>query len=153
MARPASRRSASKRITCLIAALGFLSVPPAHSKACTQHDAIAADEMVDRISTWNAANVVFTKYKQCDDGEIAEGYSEAIARLLVDQWHTLPRLGMLIRRNPPLKGFVLRHIDSTLDTGDLDRIKALSTSSCPSGMETLCKALTNAVSQAERTTQ
>ncbi|RKR42864.1 hypothetical protein [Paraburkholderia sp. BL17N1] len=150
MARLPIRGAVSWPIACLVAVLGFLSMSLAYGKACTEHDAVGADAMVDSITTWDAASVAFTKYGQCDDGDIAEGYSEAIARLLVDRWNTLPRLGQLIKRNPSLKGFVLRHIDSTLDTADLDKIKGLSTSSCPSGMETFCKALTHAVLQTER---
>ncbi|WP_245982611.1 hypothetical protein [Trinickia fusca] len=122
----------------------------AHAKVCTESAANAADAMVDQLDSWDKVNITFTKYGHCDDGEIAEGNSEAIARLLVDHWQTLPQLGALIKRNPPLKAFVLRHIDTTLDTGDLDKITTLSTSSCPAGMGALCRELASAASHAEQ---
>jgi hypothetical protein len=99
---------------------------------------------------WARINTAFSKYGHCDDGEIAEGYSEAIARLLIDHWKALPELDAQIKLKPPLESFVLRHINSTLDTDDLAKIVTLSTKSCPKGMSPLCKALVNAASQAEQ---
>ncbi|RDU98543.1 hypothetical protein DWV00_12675 [Trinickia dinghuensis] len=120
----------------------------AQAKVCSERDATAADAMVDHLDSWSQVNVTFTKYGHCDDGEIAEGNSEGIARLLVDHWETLPQLGVLIRRNPRLKAFVLRHIDSTLDTVDLTKISSLATSSCPPGMGALCHDLGTVASKA-----
>jgi len=56
----------------------------------------------------------------------------------------------MIKHNPPLKTFVLRHIDTTLDAEDLDEIKTLASLSCPSGMDALCQELIGAVSQAKQ---
>ncbi|MPW09120.1 hypothetical protein GCT19_26290 [Paraburkholderia sp. CNPSo 3155] len=52
--------------------------------------------------------------------------------------------------NPPLESFVLRHINSTLDTDDLAKIVTLSSRSCPKGISSLCEALANTASQAEQ---
>lgn len=125
-------------------------MPAAHAKVCSERDATAADAMVDHLDTWADVNTTFTKYGHCDDGEIAEGNSEAVARLLVDHWDTLPQLQTLIKHNPRLKGFVLRHIDTTLDTDDLSKITTLSASSCPAGVSTLCRELGDAASKASQ---
>lgn len=124
--------------------------PAAHGKVCSEREATAADAMVDHLDSWSKVNVTFTKYGHCDDGEIAEGNSEAIARLLVDHWETLPQLHALIRRNPRLKAFVLRHIDTTLDSSDLTKIATLAASSCPNGMGALCRDLGTAASKASQ---
>lgn len=137
----------------LVVAVGLAALAwmlPAHAEICSEHDAAAADAMVDHLDSWPKINLAFTKYGHCDDGDIAEGNSEAVARLLADHWRTLPQLGKLIKRNPPLKAFVLRHIDTTLDTADLDKVKALSRSSCPAGMDAFCLELTNAAARAEQ---
>jgi hypothetical protein len=138
------------RIPCVVATLVLLGVPLAYGKVCSERDANAADAVIDHLDSWAEVNTAYMKYGHCDAGEIAEGNSEAIARLLVDRWRDLPELDGLIKRNPPLKAFVLRHIDTTLDSRDLDRIKQLSTASCPAGMGTLCGELASAASRSQR---
>ncbi|MBB5501572.1 hypothetical protein [Paraburkholderia sp. MM5384-R2] len=138
------RRKCTYFFTHLMGVVAFIALawmPVAYGKTCTEREASAADAAIDHLDTWANVNEAFNKYAQCDDGEIAEGNSEAVARLPVDHWHTLPQLGVLIKGNPSLKAFVLRHIDTTLDTDDLSRIAKLSTSSCPIGMSSLCREL------------
>ncbi|MGF6733688.1 hypothetical protein OKW50_005833 [Paraburkholderia youngii] len=141
-----NRKMATRLIVAAVAAW----MPLAHGKVCTGNDAAAADAMVDHLHSWAQINSAFSKYGQCDDGGIAEGYSEAIARLLIDHWKALPELDKQIKLNPPLELFVRRHINSTLETDDLAKIITLSTRSCPKGISPLCKALANAASQAEQ---
>lgn len=136
------------RLMGVVAVIALASMPVAYAKTCTAHEASAADAAIDHLDTWAEVNEAFNKYAQCDDGEIAEGNSEAVARLLVDHWHSLPQLGVLIKRNPSLKAFVLRHIDTTLDTDDLSEIARLSKSSCPIGMSSLCREFAAATEKA-----
>lgn len=119
-------------------------------KTCTPKDAEAADEMVDHLDSWEKVESARKQFGHCDDGSIAEGNSEAVARLLVDRWDTLPALTELIKRDPALKRFVLRHIDSTLGTDDLDKIKTLAASKCPADAATLCGALKKSAIRAEK---
>lgn len=122
-------------------ALGIGQVSPAKAKACSPKDAEAADALVDHIDSWAKLDWTFRKYGHCDDGSIAEGNSEAVARLLVDRWDTLPSLAKLVKGNPALRAFVLRHIDTTLDTDDLVKIQELSASKCPANAALLCSEL------------
>ena len=139
---------AAKRVLCVVAAVTLLWTPSAYGKTCTSRDADAAETMVDHLDSWAKISETFAKYGHCDDGSIAEGNSEGVARLLVDHWSLLPQLGTLIEHNQPLKAFVLRHLDATINPADLDKIVALATSSCPSGMDSLCQDLKGAASQA-----
>lgn len=136
-----------------VAALALTWMPLAQGMTCSERDATAADAMVDHLDSWSKVDTAFTRYGHCDDGSIAEGNSEAIARLLVDHWQTLPQLGSLVRRHPTLRAFVLRHIDTTLDTSDLSKIETLSISSCPQGMGSLCRELGGAASHAKQSGQ
>lgn len=131
----------------IVVTLALLTVPSALGKTCTPKDATAADALVDHLDSWEKVNETLTRYGHCDDGQIAEGNSESIARLLVDHWKLLPELAAMIEHNPALRSLVLRHVDTTLNTGDLDRIKTLATSSCPPGMDSLCRELANAASE------
>lgn len=119
-------------------------------KRCTPKDAEAADAAVDRLDSWQKLDWAFRKYGHCDDGSIAEGNSEAVARLLVDHWDTLPALVTLVKHDPPLKQFVLRHVDATLDTDDLEKIEELASSKCPEGATSFCKRLQTAAVRAAK---
>lgn len=116
----------------------LFSTSIAQARTCTPADAEAADAAVDHLDTWAAVDKNYRKFGHCDDGSIAEGNSEAVARLLVDKWQTLPELAVLIKRHPSLKRYVLRHIDTTLDTNDLNKIVTLATTSCSVKYEHLC---------------
>jgi len=130
--------------------LALMVATTAQARTCTPNDAEAADAAVDHLDTWEAIDRNFRKFGHCDDGSIAEGNSEAVARLLVDQWQTLPQLAALIKRHPALKSYVLRHLDTTLNTDDLTRIVELASSACPQGQQALCSSLKAAASKASK---
>jgi len=125
----------------IIFVFGMALIGAAHGKTCSPRDAEAADAMIGHLDSWTKFESAFKRFRHCDDGSIAEGNSEAVARLLVDQWNTLPLLAGLIKRDPPLKRFVLRHIDTTLDTDDLEKIKESSSLACRKDMALLCSDL------------
>lgn len=107
---------------------------------CTQQEAQRADEAVDTLKTWDRVYDWYKKYRQCDDGGPAEGVSEAIARNLVDRWETLPHLSELAN-DAAFRRFVIKHLNGTLNDGDLKRISANATNRCPAGLRPLCLEL------------
>ncbi|KRE97884.1 hypothetical protein ASG87_15135 [Frateuria sp. Soil773] len=120
----------------------------APAKACSPAQAEAADEMVDTLDNWNAVHDYARAYGSCDHGSIAEGSSEAVARLLADHWDTLPALARLVESDPSLKRFVLDHVNTTLDTNDLERIGSHAASSCPDGASLVCSGIGEAAARA-----
>jgi hypothetical protein len=134
----------------IILLLTLVSAPCAHGKVCTPQEAEAANAMVDELDSWARVDKAVRRFEHCDDGSIAEGNSEAVARLLVDKWQTLPQLAELIKRDPVLKRFILRHIDATLDTKDLEQMKKLASSSCPRKLISLCKDIRGAATRAAK---
>ncbi|MBV6820734.1 hypothetical protein KWG64_22580 [Rahnella sp. PD12R] len=122
----------------------------AHANICTENEATAADLAVDNLSNWKAIYDNYTAYKQCDDGSIAEGNSEAIARMFADKWKETGKLQSLIDRDSTFEEYVLRHIDSTLDTNDLTQIAKLSSHSCPTSNKPFCSKLFSAVQAVEK---
>ncbi len=132
-----------------VAVLMLCWMPFAYGKGCSSdREQDAAVELAGHLDSWDKVNLLYTKYRHCDDGSMAEAYSEGIARLLVDRWDKLPELAAAIERHPRLKEFVLRHIDATLNADDVDKIEALATSSCPQGLGALCRDLANAARHA-----
>jgi hypothetical protein len=61
----------------------------------------------------------------CDDGSIAEGFSESVTRLLADDWEALPALQSLTTMDASFQTFVLRHIDETAPLIDWKESSAL----------------------------
>ena len=115
---------------------------------CTIKDVEAAEQAVDHLTSWQAMNDNFTRFHQCDEGSIAEGNSEAVIRLLVDKWEALPKLSVLTRQNTAFETWVLSHIDSTLDSGDLQTAADLATSQCPASESALCQKIVKAAQAA-----
>ncbi len=125
-----------------------LPVPACATGTCTGRQADAAEAAADHLSSWREVASYETRFGPCDDGAMAEGSSEAVARLLVDRWWTLPELASAIRRQPRLEAFVLDHINSTLDTGDIRTIEQHAGRDCPAAASALCGAIKGAAAKA-----
>lgn len=120
------------------------------AQQCSAHQAERAQAAVDHLDSWRGLEAARRRFGQCDDGAIAEGFSEAVARLLVDRWMTLGELLSLTRHNAQLKTFVLKHIDSTLDTDDLARIEELARLKCPATQQATCREIARAAYRARQ---
>ena len=94
-----------------------------------------------RLRSWDVLHKSYRLYGKCDDGALAEGYSESVARILVDRWSTLPRLAFLAKNDNKFLQFVLKHVDATLDLNDLGTIKTKAQRQCPTGLRTVCDEL------------
>jgi hypothetical protein len=111
---------------------------------CGQLEAYAAETVVDYLNNWKNMYLAFRQFKHCDDGAIAEGFSEAVVRLLADQWSHLKELQAFGAKEPAFIDFVIGHMDGTVNAEDLEKIDALARTSCPGGLERLCKRIADA---------
>jgi hypothetical protein len=101
-----------------------------------------AEEETDKLQTWGALYQSYRRHADCDDGAVAEGYDEVVARLLRDHWDTLPQFAVLFEKDQRFKAFVLRHVSLTsLDTNDLKKVGTNAVEHCPIGQDNLCKDL------------
>jgi hypothetical protein len=110
----------------------------AQSRPCTEAEAQRADAAVDTLNSWDRLYQWYKTYRGCDNGGPSEGYSEAVARNLVDRWQTLPRLAELMQKDKLFEGFVLKHLNQTLNDDDLKKISSNAESRCPAGLRRLC---------------
>jgi hypothetical protein len=108
---------------------------------CTRQDVDAADAVLDHMDSWQSIASVFRHFAKCDDGYIAEGFSDRISRLLADHWEQVPDLVALSRTTPGLESFVVRHLDETIDFSDAKKISNFAWNSCPKGAELFCRRL------------
>jgi len=118
-----------------------LFATPAQQKECTDAEAKSAIDQSDQLKDWKSAYEFFKHFGHCDDGAIAEGYSDSVAKLLAKDWKHLGVLDGLISNDKDFKNFVFRHIDETADTDDLKAIVKNAKLRCPSGKDALCKSL------------
>jgi hypothetical protein len=143
-------RGESARMTranqCIAIILGLfvtlLSVQVGHAqeRSCTELESrMLHDAFMPR--TWETLYQSYRSYRLCDDGAIGEGYSESVARLLVDHWNTLPQLAHLARKDAEFRAFVMRHVDATLNMDDVEKIRKNAKTLCPTGLRTVCNGL------------
>jgi hypothetical protein len=95
-------------------------------------------DKADTLRNWDALRRSYKEFGNCDDGAVAEGYRESVARIFADHWNALPRFAQLAENDPPFRAFVIRHIDTTLNTNDVEKIKKAALTHCPSGLRKTC---------------
>ncbi|HSZ63521.1 MAG TPA: hypothetical protein VK828_17110 [Terriglobales bacterium] len=135
--------STKQRITIALGmVVTLLSVQFGHARerSCAELEARMLDEAFTPRS-WETLYTSYRSYRQCDDGAIGEGYSESVARLLVDHWNALPQLAGLARRDAEFRAFVMRHVDATLNMDDVEKIRKKAKTLCPTGSRTVCNDL------------
>lgn len=115
-----------------------VTIACARQGPCSADEAKLADTEAETLRDWDSLYKSYSQFDNCDDGAIAEGYSESVARILVNHWDTLPRLAELAKSTPAFRAFVVKHVDPTLNTDDLKKIAELAKTHCPNGLRELC---------------
>jgi len=137
-------------LTKVALAFAILVSERVHAAECANPDAAIAEVLSGHPRSWEELHNLFKKFPGCDDGVIAEGYSDFVARALAKQWPRLPELRKLIAQDPAFRAFVLLHIDATADSDDLSKAAANAREQCPSGAAELCSAIRSAAEKAIR---
>jgi hypothetical protein len=108
------------------------------SRVCTQTEAIQAEGAIDTLHSWARVYEVYSGYQQCDDGAIAEGFSDGVATLLTRRWDSIGELLKLSSEHPRFKRFVIGHIDETMDEKQPKMILENVRHRCPYGARDFC---------------
>jgi hypothetical protein len=127
-----------------------LQTAHAQKRACADAEGRRALDDAGTLRSWDALYGSYSLYRQCDDGAIGEGYSESVARILVDHWTTLPQLVQVAGKDIGFRAFVMKHVDATLNTDDLVKIKKNAQTQCPKGLQATCSDLANQATSALR---
>ena len=93
-------------LLCCVAAV------PAAARECTQFEAYTAESLYPYLSSWKEMHMAFRAYGHCDDGSIAEAFTEAISRLWEKQWDLVPEMLQETAADPGFRKFVFRRIGS-----------------------------------------
>ena len=135
---------------------GSMRIALAAERLCSLKDEEAASDDLTRLSTqslnslslWRSLHESFQRFAKCDDGFIAEGYSNVVTKGLAQNWSTVAKLERIVRRDAKFKAFVLTHIDATADVTDLMAVRKSATSNCKHCSLSLCKELAQRASAA-----
>jgi hypothetical protein len=127
------------RYASILLLLMLCGAANAQSSKCPAPQDQIADAVIDYLDSWKNVAMAFRQFKACDDGAIAEGLSEAVARLLADHWEKLRDLTALAHSYPGLEDFVVLHLDETISQNDAAKIADFARHRCPASASALCR--------------
>jgi len=126
-------------VALLLAALFGADVSRAE---CPESDICChAGQAAIEASDWETLHRIVQEAPQCDDGWIAETYSERVSILLTENWSLLSQLHQISASHPEFLTFVLRHMDESVPEERWARVRELATNSCPIEQRDLCAVL------------
>lgn len=110
----------------------------ADKRTCTIEEARSAEVVATTADSWTHLHQQFERYAHCDDGAIAEGFSEAVSFLLSDRWTEIRQVDAMLASHSSFSEFVIRHIDETVPKERLERIEENAGKRCPEGLGPFC---------------
>jgi len=133
----------------LAVALLFCASPAfAEPSECPDPKGLIAETDERHMTSWADLKRSFKRLPGCDDGVLAEGYSDFVARTLAHRWNRLADLATLTSDDPAFQAFVLKHIDASADSADLQQLELNAKARCPSRHERLCASIHEAAVKA-----
>jgi hypothetical protein len=119
----------------------------ASEPACTTKEAARAEAETTSLKSWVDLFRSYDRFRHCDDGTIAEGYSSAVGGMLSQRWGDIEKLGKIVDKHPDFKSFVLRHVDETMPVEVRDTIKHNANNACPVSLFVLCAEIAVTVAE------
>lgn len=116
----------------------LLLAAPAHSAPERWE---TAWNLVLAAKSWRQLYDAWKRYPDCDDGAVADSYSEFVVHTLATRWSTLGDAKRLMDRDPAFRSLVLEHIDATTDNDDLAKIVVNAKTRRPRGSAALCREI------------
>ena len=120
----------------LLMVSGCHSSPAFSGGECSREMAMQAEEAVDGLKSWHDVYAGYKKYAVCDDGAIAEGFTDVIVRLLVDR----PIDFKPLVDDKAFETFMLNHIGELMTQEDFQSLKAKA-QTCAALHKSFCENL------------
>ena len=127
--------------TAVAAAQPAASQSPAASE-CDKEKAARAEKQIDAVSTFAQLHQAWQDWKQCDAGTVAELYTDAAFRLLVD-WRGVGELAGTLRASPEYRSWLLDRVRRGSED-DRGAIYSRAKTACPAAHESVCAELIKA---------
>lgn len=145
--KPSGGWSVRAMALCLVTVpLSFNAL--ADGRICTKQEARAAEAVAATARTLEQLHRQFERYSHCDDGAIAEGFSEAVTWLLAERWQDVLRSYKVLKHDSAFRVFVIRHIDETVPTERLNQITENASNRCSGSMKDFCRDIEMAAKKA-----
>lgn len=133
-----------------VIAVALIATTPAYASAasggaCSPIDAMRAEDMASTANSWSKVYSAYKKFKHCDDGSIAEGFSDSISTLLALDGNMMSEFARLAAKDPGFQSFVVKHIDETVPVERLPAIEHMRESHCARSRDRFCKSLADAI--------
>jgi hypothetical protein len=132
-------RAARLLLAAALCIAGAASAAP----ACSASDAAAATKAIYRIEGWAALHKAWKDYGRCDSGEVADLYTDALLRLMVD-WKDMGTLADAMAKDAPFREFIIAHLRSEAAKDDRPMVYSRAKASCPSGLGDFCTEIATA---------
>jgi len=107
-----------------------------------------AESSVSQLNNWEDVYKSFKKFRFCDDGAIAEGYSDVVVRMLSNQWSQLGELVKPSSADKEFFVFVVKHIDATANKSEAENIIVNSSTKCPESAKIVCSEIEKSAREA-----
>lgn len=146
-------RIATSVIVVCFAAVWFPSSALADARACTKEEEQTAEAVAATARSWRQLHQQFERYSHCDDGAIAEGFSESVTLLLAEHWRDIRQLEATLKLDPSFREFVIRHIDETVPGDRLKRIVENANKRCQRSLKNLCRDIEVAAKKSAQAVQ
>src|SRR6185436_9076080 len=93
----------------------------AQDKPCSPAESAAAEKSVDRVVNFASLYKAFQDYRHCDRGPVADLFTEALLRCIVE-WKGIEGLAGPMEKDAAYRSFVYKHLQSPEAQGDLKSI-------------------------------
>ena len=133
--------------TSMICLLFLLVASPAQAHQCSRADAQAAEAISGSLSSWQSIYAAYERYGLCDDGAIAEGFTNSVVHLLATNWVSLSDAQRLIAKSPSFRSFVVNHVNASADSDEIAKISALASTQCPLSASSFCQEILGAANE------
>ena len=130
-----------KVVFCLLLMMGFaVFAESATQRVCTEAEVKEAQKEADQLRDWDSVYRSFKRFAHCDEGGIAEEYSDSVGRLLARDWKHLNTF-VRLSADQDFEQFVIRHVDETMSEDEAALVINNARLHCPSGAKRLCKSI------------
>ena len=123
---------------------------PVEHRQCSMELYTRADaSLPGASSSWRKLLDHHAAFAVCDDGALAEGYSDAVTSKLASHWDQLELFAALSRTHPEFRRWAIRHIDATASIDDLKNImRNADRCAGDAKLQPLCKEIRRAAAKA-----
>lgn len=112
------------------------------AQVCSKSEMASSQAGASAARDWDAMYDAYHRFSPCDEGGVAQAFTDSIAYLLASRWSELHDLEHFAEANRHFRAFVLKHIDATASEQDLRRILGHA-KDCPGYARPICREIEN----------